>query len=416
MRAGVLLAGFVAGACAPRGEAPVIAYENGHWFTGSRFESRTMYVQGNRFVDRPQRADSVIDLEGGYVVAPFGEAHNHNVDPVNRDALAATYLRSGVFYILNPNNLPQARDGLSGAINRPEAPDVIFANGGITGPGGHPIGVVERNVGRGVWTAAEGEGAFLFSVADVEGLDEAWPDLVAARPDLVKVYLLYSEAYEARLADPAAVGWRGLDPALVPEVTRRAREAGLRVAAHVESREDFRVAVEAGVQVIAHMPGFRGDQDTALPDPARYEISEADARLAARQGTVVVSTLAGLAEYAMERGDTRLRSTVDRLNRRNLSVLRDAGVAIAIGSDMYDDTSVREALYLSTLGVLDHAALLRSWSETTPRLIFPDRDLGRLAPGHEASFVVLEGDPLADFENVTRVRFAVKEGHRVVWP
>jgi hypothetical protein len=389
---------------------PVIAYVGGFWFTGSGFEARTVYVQGNRFVEAVAAPDSVVELEGGYGVAPFGEAHNHNVDPRGWDDLRARYLRSGIFYILNPNNLPQIREGLEGAINRPEAPDVRFANGGITGPGGHPVGVAMANIARGNWDEADGEGAFFHSVAEGADLERVWPRLLAADPGVVKIYLLYSEQYGARLADPATVGWRGMDPVLVPEVVARAREAGLRVVAHVESAEDFRVAVAGGVDLVAHMPGFRGDESTALPDPSRYEIMPEDAARAARAEVVVVTTLAGLAEYASDQEDPALRAAANGLARANLAVLRDAGVPLAVGSDMYDDTSEREALYLATLGVLTPAELLRSWSETTPRAIFPDRNIGCLIPGCEASFLVLEADPLEDVRNLTRLRLAVKEG------
>jgi imidazolonepropionase-like amidohydrolase len=161
------------------------------------------------------------------------------------------------------------------------------------------------------------------------------------------------------------------------------------------------------------MPGFRGDQNAELPDPSRYEISEMDAQAAARKGIVVVTTLAGLAKHAAERGNTALRTAADRLNKANLSVLMSNGVSIAIGSDAYDDNSVEEALYLASLGVPDDAALLRSWSETTPRAMFPGRQIGRLEVGYEASFLVLDGDPLTDFTQVTRIRSAIKQGQPV---
>jgi predicted amidohydrolase YtcJ len=45
---------------------------------------------------------------------------------------------------------------------------------------------------------------------------------------------------------------------------------------------------------------------------------------------------------------------------------------------------------------MDSAALLRIWSETTPRAIFPNRQIGRLAPGYEASFLVVDEDPRVD--------------------
>jgi hypothetical protein len=415
--AGLALALGALGACSDAPPPlPVTAYEGGLWFTGSGFEARTVYVQGNRFVEAVAAPDSVVALAGGYGVAPFGEAHNHNVDPRGWDDLRERYLRSGIFYILSPNNLPRIREGLEGAINRPEAPDVRFANGGITGPGGHPVGVAMANIARGNWDEADGEGAFFHSVADLEELDRAWPRLLATDPGIVKVYLLYSEEYGARLADSGTVGWRGMDPALVPQVVARAREAGLRVTAHVESAADFRAAVAGGVNLVAHMPGFRGDESTALPDPSRYAITPEDAARAARAGVVVVTTLAGLAEFASDQGDSALRSAADDLARANLAVLREAGVPLAVGSDMYDDTSVREALYLATLGVLTPSELLRNWSETTPRAIFPDRDIGCLIPGCEASFLVLEADPLQDVRNLTRLRLAVKEGRPLTIP
>jgi imidazolonepropionase-like amidohydrolase len=250
----------------------------------------------------------------------------------------------------------------------------------------------------------------LFSVADTPALDRAWPLLLASRPDFVKAYLLYSEEYAARLADPETVGWRGLDPVLLPEIVRRARAAGSRVAVHVESAADFHVAVAAGVDQVAHLPGFRGNADAALPDPAPYRIRDADAQLAARKGIVVVTTVSGLARYADGRGDGALRRAADELNAENLATLRRHRVAVAIGSDEYGETSVQEALYLQELGVFDPAELLRIWTETTARTIFPTRRLGRLEPGYEASFLSLAGDPLSDFANVTRIRLRVKQG------
>jgi hypothetical protein len=59
-------------------------------------------------------------------------------------------------------------------------------------------------------------------------------------------------------------GNRGLDPALVPLIVARAHAAGLHVSAHVSSAADFRIAVDGGVDQIAHVPGQRSN------DPSRY--------------------------------------------------------------------------------------------------------------------------------------------------
>jgi len=85
-------------------------------------------------------------------------------------------------------------------------------------------------------------------------------------------------------------------------------------------------------------------------------------------------------------------------------------VPLAIGSDDVTDTSIKEIEYLQTLGMLDNLTLLRMWSETTPRTIFPNRQIGALREGFEASFLALEGDPLKDFHNVRRIKVRFKQG------
>jgi imidazolonepropionase-like amidohydrolase len=51
--------------------------------------------------------------------------------------------------------------------------------------------------------------------------------------------------------------------------------------------------------------------------------------------------------------------------------------------------------------------------ETTPATIFPERKIGRLQEGYEASFLVLKKDPLENFEHVATTTMRVKQGHRL---
>lgn len=391
----------------------VVAFVGGRWFTGAGFEQRAVYaVNGALTFVRPADVDSTVDLAGGYVVPPFGEAHNHNVEHSSYvDATLRQYLEDGVFYVKNPNNLPRARHPLAGKVNVPTGVDVVFANGGITAPGGHPVSVVERNLQRGTWTEADGEGSFYFAVSGLDDLDRKWPAILEGDPDFLKTYLLYSQEYQRRKDDPAFVGWKGLDPALLPEIVRRAHRAGLRVSTHVETAADFHQAVVAGVDEVSHMPGFRGNSETQLPDPAVYEISAEAARLAAKRGTVVVTTLGGVLEIDPNGPDSALRKSFDRLHARNLRLLREHGVNLALGSDDYGGTSVGEAMYLHGLGVMDNLALLKLWAEATPQAIFPERKVGCLQEGCEASFLVLGGNPVADFSQVRDIALRVKEGH-----
>jgi imidazolonepropionase-like amidohydrolase len=406
----------VAVACSGNPPAPAkvrppsgTAFVNGAWFDGERFVARTMYVVDGRFVSSPIDAAVTVDLKGGFVVPPFAEAHNHNVDENDPPALVYRYLSAGVFYAKNPDNLPKTRRALAGILNRPQSLDATFANGGFTSPGGHPIGVVRRNIERGGMTEADGDGAFYYAVDSEAAIARVWPAFLATSPDFVKAYLLYSEEFAARAKDPRFEAWRGLDPALLPGLVKRAHAARLRVVVHVESATDLHHAVAAGADEIAHTPGFRPDETGALKATKVYLISDADAAAAARQGTVVITTLGGMA-----RAEGAMREQARAIAIANLTTLKRNGVTIGFGSDSYRGSVVDEVQYLRTLGVFTDAELLRLWARTAATSIFPGRKLGRLEPGYEASFVVLASDPLVDFEAIKLITTAYKQGERLV--
>ena len=405
-------------ACHPRqarsSAARVYELRDGRWLGAEGFAAGTRWVAGARITTRrPRQVDSVIDLAGQWVVPPFGEAHNHNVDfttPRRTDSLIARYLQDGVFYVRNPGILPRGRDSLHGRVNVPRGVDVVFANGLLTATGGHPTGLYQRNLARGAMTAADGEGAFFWIIDSLPDLERKWPRILAGRPDFIKVVLVHSEEFARRRSDSAYFNWRGMDPGLVPEVVRRAHAAGLRVSAHVETAADFHAALAGGVDEINHIPGFRGDENVQFSDTKRFEVAAADARLAAARGVWVVTTLGGITAFAPDGPDSLRRRQADALFTRNLRVLRGAGVRLAVGSDAYRDDSVQEAAYLASLGVFTPLELLRLWSEATPRAILPRRRVGCLDDGCEASLLVLAADPAADVANTRRIALRIKDG------
>lgn len=399
------------------GERPV-KIVNGKWFDGARFEPRTMYMSGERFINTPKtEPDSIIDLHGGYVVPPFGEAHNHNFDassPQTAHAVIDKYTNDGVFYGQNPANVLRARDGLKLYINKPGSIDVTFSNAALTGEGGHPIGLYLRNLARGGMLASDTNttGGFIWIIRDQTDLASKWPAILNSHPDFIKVILAYSEDFDRRLKDSTTFNWRGIDPKLLPEIVRMAHASDLRVMAHVETAGDFRNALKSGVDMIGHIPGFRGNEKGEMPDMAPYTITDADAELAAKQGTFVVTTLGGIVGVP----DTALRKTADAFFAKNLAMLKKHKVKVIIGSDSYRTTSLPEALYLSTLKVYSNAELLKLWSEDTPRAIFPGRMIGKLEPGYEASFLVLEKNPIEDLSNVKTIVLRMKQGAEISAP
>ena len=392
-----------------------IELRNGQWFDGTKFVDRTMYsVDGFFAENRPARVDTVIDLQHDYVVPPFGEAHNHNIDATTATAARVVvdkYFRDGVFYVQNPANVLRARAGLVGFINVPTGIDATFANAALTGPGGHPMGLFLRNLGRGAMVATDSNSTsgFLWTIADRADLDRKWPQILASHPDFIKTMLLYSEEYERRKSDSAFFNWRGLNPVLLSEIVRRAHAAGLRVMTHIETSGDFHNALVAGVDQIGHTPGFRGNEKTQLPDFAPFLMTDADAELAAQRGAYVVTTLSGPDGLP----DTALLARFIKLDSLNMVMMKQHHVKIIVGSDSYRTTSLPEAMWLSKLGVLTNAELLRAWTDETAHAIFPQRKIGKLAPGYEASLLLLAGDPIADFSNVKRIVLRMKQGQLI---
>lgn len=52
-------------------------------------------------------------------------------------------------------------------------------------------------------------------------------------------------------------------------------------------------------------------------------------------------------------------------------------------------------------------------SENTAQTIFPNRKIGMLKEGYEASFLVLNGNPIVDFNQVKNIKLRFKQGHFV---
>ncbi len=96
---------------------------HGRWFDGNTFTARTVYVDRGVFVARrPAHVDSTIDLAGKFIVPPYGEAHNHNIEG-SPPATIKKYLDAGIFYVKDPCSFPEASVEAVGKLNIPTSID-----------------------------------------------------------------------------------------------------------------------------------------------------------------------------------------------------------------------------------------------------------------------------------------------------
>lgn len=379
------------------GKTPTYLFKGGWIFDGTKFEKRDFYSTSGYITFVVQGGpDSTIEIENKYVIPPFGEAHNHNLTGDAHDAFAKQYMAQGIFYVKNPNSLPRGRPA-NGRTKMIGTVDGVFANGGLTGSGGHPEGLTKRNIGLGIFKEDEGDGGFIWIIDNDKDLDSKWDIIIAGRPDFIKTYLLYSEEFEIRKNDTSYFNRKGISPEILKEIVKRAHQAGLRVSTHIETATDFRNALNAKVDEINHMPGFRNLDKVPL---TRFKIDTRDAQRAFKQNVFVITTIAS------EGGSNEMR----KLHSENLVTLKNAKVKIALGSDSYRGTSKMEADYIHSLGVFSNLELLKIWCENTVATIYPGRKCGKLQEGYEANFLVLESNPIDDFKNTEKIFLRIKQG------
>ncbi|MCZ6662118.1 MAG: amidohydrolase family protein [Actinobacteria bacterium] len=377
------------------------AFVNGLWYDGSGFVPGSMYVRSGVFVQALSgEPTTTIDLEGAFVLPAFAEAHHHMVlcEP-NR---IASFIDAGILYaaILNArvsSRACQAEFHGNGSV------EIVNALAGITASEAHP-----SQIGLYFLEKDEIEGEWVHFIDQAEDLDRVLARVEAGRPDLLKIFLSYSEDYAQLRTDKTIAPWyRGLDPAMVPDIVRKAHSMGLRVAAHVMSASDFEVAVDSNVDLVAHLPGFApgaaftdGDEHPYLlaseSDPDRYRISSEVAARAAEQDIHVATTVSGGSPTASI--------------AENLRTLRDAGVRLLIGSDRGEFNSVDEAVFLAENALMPAADVVYSLAVSTPQFLFPDRTIGSLESGAEATFVALRADPLANIGNLRDPLWVVQRG------
>ena len=378
---------------------------NGRWFDGQKFVDRTVWVENGvlSFKAIKSSVDTIIDLSGQYVIPPFAEAHNHNLESSYQlQDRIDSYLKNGVFYVKILSSIKKRIDPLMSNYNKPNSLDISLTHAPLTATGGHPIPIrksyLEKGYFRGLFNSIEElESHGFFIIDNQEDLDQKWSQIISTDPDFIKINLLHSEEYEKRKDDTTYFGKKGLNPTLVPEIVRRAHHHNLRVSAHVNTAHDFHVAVEAGVDEIAHLPEIRNGKP----------IAAADIILAKEKDITVVTTVSLITKNKEQDNYEELLENI----RTNLKLLKEEGVQIALGSDMYNDNSVGEFKFLFDLGVFSKLELLKMWCENAAITTFPNRKIAYLKDGFEASFLVLNGNPLEDMKTINAsIALRIKQG------
>jgi len=387
---------------------PTLAFRGGRWFDGTRFVPARWYsVDGRLTRTRPARIDATIELGDRYVLPPLVEAHSHDMQNGRFAAISnGKNLRAGVFYSVQMCSRPDQRQDFAGFFGQSASVDVLYADACISSGDGHPLGMILSSAREAGMTVTPEDGRRFYDPIDtLADLDRLWPQILARRPRLIKFIMINGDRRERDRGNARLFGYLGLDPALAAPLVERAHRAGIRVVAHADSASDFATAVAAGVDILAHLPGYRIADGMSAAD---YRIADAVIAEAARRNIVVITT-AGISASHVQRNPGNAEP-LRAMQIENLTRLRAAGVTLAIGSDNVMGTVVDEIVYLDGLGVMPRAELLRRATADTARAMFPDRAIGSFQEGADASLVAYDADPLQSIETLRSPRILIKNG------
>lgn len=398
------------------------AYTNGLWFNGKAFEAKTLYEIDGVFSNvAPEIIEEVIDLKGGFVIPPFGAGHNHNLDRKWQAAfLANAYLKEGTFYSQNLTSKSKGANELRPSFASASTLDVVYSQQGITSTLGHPFMAYEpaamrlpwddkvwnQNMGKILVSRIDENNSYIF-IDSIDQVDEKLKALFDAKPDVAKIYLLDVENYEKRHASGVA-GKHGLSEEVAREVVTKLKKAGLTVYAHIETASDFAIASQIGVDCVAHMPGYayNGEENQT----SKYYVSDDIIKQAVSNNLKVIPTVqAGLNRTDITDIQRKTEFVKDFLLR-----FKKAGGTIVLGADMFNNTLTPEIDAYTGLGVFSNQDILKTLTYDTPKAIYPNRKIGKLEHGYEASFLVLKSNPLDNIQSIKEIDLRVKQGNKLL--
>ncbi|MBR0481886.1 MAG: amidohydrolase family protein [Firmicutes bacterium] len=361
----------------------------------------------------------VIDLKGAYLLPGLIDLHVHlatSGKPPKRDkkppnykllfdvlsknklALAVikkltanyaeTELMSGVTTIRTVAGIldmdARVRDDINAG--KLTGPRILSANTGISVPGGHFAGSIATEA------------------SSPEDAREHVRQIASTKPDLIKLMITGGVMDSSEEGEPGVLR---MPPAIVRAACEEAHLLGYKVAAHVESPEGVRVALENGVDTVEH--GAKPDDEII--------------RLFKEKGAALICTISPALPYA----DFELsESHALPIAKKNGKIVMDGvidcaikcrseGIPVGMGNDVgcpfvlhynfwrelcyfhkYLGASNAETLYTATLG--------------NAKIVGIDRETGSIEEGKSADMIVVKNDPLKDLSALRDVSMVVMKG------
>ncbi|HLG54086.1 MAG TPA: amidohydrolase family protein [Vicinamibacterales bacterium] len=410
-------------------------YEGARLIVGdgsAAIENAAFIVENARFTRVGRRGDvpvppgaARVDLTGKTVIPALVDGHSHIGYMKNLTSGAANYTRENILDHMYRFAYFGVAASQSMGSDFGELPfqvrDDILA-------GKYPDAARFLSAGRGLAPLAEispdnmRQAAFV--VTTPEGARASVQELVPRRVTLIKTWV-----------DDRGGTIKKLTPELYGAIIDEAHAHKLRVAVHATDPRDAKELLRAGIDVFAHMIGDVDDELVAL-----FKQHPRTAVLSALGGphravyapwlnpvhplildTVQPAQIARLQSRFPQRNPDELRRSQiawDRL-ARGISRLSAAGVKIGVGTDgggqqgdQFIGWTMHTELENLVMAGISPAQALVAATRTSAEILGLD-DLGAVAVGKSADFVVLDANPLDDITNTRKISNVYLRGRRV---
>ncbi len=310
--------------------------------------------------------DRIIDGRDGIVLPGFINAHAHT------RAWFADYgeqwTREGVTTLGNLASVLEETDDYRYYFGWNISPHVVVSGPMVTVPGGYPAPAWGEQIAYYV-RGPEDASLRTQALIDIYGVDLIKISVSSFRP-----------------------GWTRLSVPEIRAIVDTAHANGLRVVAHVDRLDDYRRAVEGGVDTLAHIP-FEFIPDELL-------------QRGVDQGLVIVPT------FQVQSGNNRTPRTAVYENARRFHAM---GGALALGDDV-GNPNIRPGMpffeleaFRDEVGLSEHEIIVASTKNAATALGI-ENVTGTLEPGKRADLLIIGEDPLTDLDALRDVRIVIKSG------
>ncbi len=382
---------LMAGCTGPEagGDAAVTVFEGARLIVGdgsAAIEDAVFVVEGDRITQAGRRADveipggaTRVDLSGKTVMPAVVNAHMHLAS--TRDD-RADQLQHMAYY----------GAGLVVSLGQ-DTGDVPFEMRDEA----VPDGARSRTAGRGITGPEPGRSEVPFWITSEEEARAAVQELAEQEVDFVKIWV-----------DERNGQYTKLSPALYGAVIDEAHRHGLRVTAHIFTLEDAKGLLRAGIDAFAHGVRDRDIDDELvalwserpnvvlvpnLPNPG------VALDLAWLSGTVPAGELREMQEASRDRPAAQESFGIQA---RNLARLSQEGVRIAFGTDGSTPWALHQEMEDMVRSGMTPAQVIVAATRNSAELM-QMTDMGTVAVGKSADFIVLDANPLDEITNTRRI-------------